>query len=104
MAEVIARGSWVEIHRIVLAAGARAPQVPSDTQQCPLELRVKGVLVDPARIGEQAEIVTAAGRRLYGTLVEVAPAYSHGFGRPIPELIGIGAEVRAILRERGRGR
>ncbi len=101
MPEQVAEGTWVEIHRIVLAAGERAPQVPDDTQRVSLEMRVKGFLVAPASVGEEAEIVTQAGRRLRGTLTEVNPAYSHSFGPPVPELSTIGGEVRAILRKRG---
>jgi hypothetical protein len=41
---------------------------------------------------------------LCGTLVEINPAYTHGFGPPVPELTGIGSEVRAILRQRGHCR
>ncbi|MEA3548606.1 MAG: 2-amino-4-oxopentanoate thiolase subunit OrtA [Thermodesulfobacteriota bacterium] len=104
MADLIKKNTWVEIHRVLLAAGERAPQVPEDTQEVPLEMRVKGFLVKPALLGEEAEIVTAAGRRLHGTLTEVNPAYTHGFGPPIPELTSIGEEVRAILRKRGRCR
>jgi hypothetical protein len=99
--ETIAAGTWVEIHQVVLAAGERAPQVPEDTQGVDLELRVKGFLQAPTSPGEQTEILTPAGRRLRGTLVAVNPAYTHGFGAPIPELCGIGAEVRALLREPG---
>jgi len=102
MAEKVDKGTWVEIHSAVLAAGERAPQVPADTQAVSLEMRVKGFLAAPAAAGEQATIVTPAGRPLSGTLVEVNPAYSHGFGTPIPELSIIGAEVRALLRARGR--
>jgi hypothetical protein len=91
----------VEIHRIVLAPGERAPQVPEDTRQVPLEMRVKGFLLAPAAIGEDAEIETPAGRRLRGILVADNPAYTHGFGSPIPELSTIGSAVRRILRERG---
>jgi hypothetical protein len=101
MAELITKGTWVEIQRIVLPAGERAPQVPEDTQGVDLVMRVKGFLVEPATVGSQVEIVTPAGRRLHGTLTEVNPAYSHGFGTPIPELSTIGREVRAMLRERG---
>ena len=101
MADLIAKNTWVEIHRVLLAAGERAPQVPEDTQNVPLEMRVKGFLVKPALLGEEAEIVTAAGRRLQGTLTVVNPAYTHGFGPPIPELTSIGEEVRDILRKRG---
>jgi hypothetical protein len=99
MAERVAAGTWVEIHRIVLRPGERAPRIPEDTKAVPLEMRVKGFLAEPAALGEEAEIVTPAGRRLRGTLVEVNPAYTQGFGPPIPELSSIGQEVRAMLRE-----
>ncbi len=102
MADVVAIDTWVEIRRIELAPDQRAPQVPADTRRVPLELRAKGFLAAPARLGEQAEIVTAAGRRLCGVLSEVNPAYTHGFGPPIPELSTIGAQVRSMLREQGR--
>jgi hypothetical protein len=101
MAERVMQGAWVEIHNCVLQTGERAPQAPEDTQRVPLEMRVKGFLVAPAVQGEAAEIMTAAGRRLRGTLTEVNPAYTHGFGAPLPELSTIGGEVRAMLRERG---
>jgi hypothetical protein len=101
MAERVMQGAWVEIHSCVLQTGERAPQAPEDTQRVPLEMRVKGFLVAPAVQGEAAEIMTAAGRRLRGTLTEVNPAYTHGFGAPLPELSTIGGEVRAMLRERG---
>jgi hypothetical protein len=100
VAELIAKGTWVEIHRIVLAAGERAPQLPADTQAVPLEMRVKGFLVAAAALGEQAEIVTRVGRHLRGALTEVNPAYTHSFGPPIAELSAIGEEVRAMLREK----
>jgi hypothetical protein len=104
MAETVAKGTWVEIHCVVLPTGERAPQVPEDTQRVPLEMRVKGFLAAPAALGEDAEIITPAGRRLAGRLVEVNPAYTHGFGAPIAELAPIGEEVRAVLRAKGRVR
>ena len=101
MAKLISKGTWVEIYNIVLPAGERASHVPEDTQQVPLEMRVKGFLVEPASLDEEVEIITTVGRHLRGTLVEVNPAYTHQFGAPIAELSTIGVEVRAILRERG---
>jgi hypothetical protein len=101
MPEQVAQGTWVEIHRLVLPAGERAPHVPDDTQRVPLEMRVKGFLVERATLGEEAEIETPVGRRIRGTLVEVNPAYTHGFGAPIAELSSIGNEVRTILRKQG---
>jgi hypothetical protein len=104
MAEPVAKGTWVEIHRVVLPPGERAPQVPEETRRVPLEMRVKGFLVAPVALGEEAEIVTPTGRRLHGTLAEANPAYAHGFGSPIPELSAIGEEVRSLLQQRGRAR
>ena len=100
MAERVATGTWVELRRIVLQAGERAPQVPEETQRVPLEMKVKGRLTRDASVGEEAEVITAAGRRLRGTLERVAPAYTHGFGPPVPELLGVGEELRALLRGR----
>ncbi len=100
MGERVVKGTWVELHGIVLAPGERAPQVPEETQCVPLEWKVKGFLVRDAELGEEAEVVTPAGRRLRGTLAQVNPAYVHGFGPPVPELLAVGGELRALLRER----
>ena len=104
MTALIEKGSWVEIHDVVLEAGERAPQVPQDTQRVPLQMRVKGFLSAPAAIGEQADIETLSGRQLRVKLVQVNPAYTHSFGAPIPELTTIGREVRALLHDKGRAR
>jgi hypothetical protein len=97
MAERVAAGTWVEIQCVVLAPGERAPQVPEDTQRVPLEMRAKGFLVTEAALGEEAEIETAAGRRLRGILREANPAYTHGFGPPVPELLAVAGQARALL-------
>lgn len=97
MSDEIAKGTWVEIHSIVLPPGQRAPQVPEETRQVPLEMRVKGFLTAAASLGQTAEIETAAGRRVKGTLSAANPSYDHGFGPPIPELSAVGGEVRKIL-------
>jgi hypothetical protein len=94
--------TWVEVHRLVLAPGERAPQVPAETQRVPLEMRVKGFLTHAARLGDEVEILTSAGRTLTGTLTAINPAYTHLYGAPIPELLPIGGEVRAILSTRGK--
>ena len=98
MPETLARCTWVEIHAVVLPAGERAPQVPEDTARVPLEMRAKGFLAKAAAIGTEAEVLTATGRRLQGTVTAANPPYDHGFGAPLPELLAIGGEVRAILR------
>jgi hypothetical protein len=104
MTALIEKGSWVEIHDVVLEASERAPQLPKDTQEVPLEMRVKGFLLTPAATGGAAEIETLSGRHLSGTLVKVNPAYTHSFGAPLAELALIGGEVRALLRAKGRAR
>jgi hypothetical protein len=101
MATPIEQGAWVEIHAIILQPGERAPQVPDDTREQPLEMRARGFLNRPVALGQPAEITTVTGRRLRGTLVEAKPAYDHGFGPPIPELLAIGGEVRDLLRQAG---
>jgi hypothetical protein len=101
MAERVAAGTWVEIERVVLVPEARAPHVPEDTRRVPLEMRAKGLLLAEAVPGEEVEIETAAGRRLRGTLREASPAYTHGFGPPVPELLAAGREARALLAARG---
>jgi hypothetical protein len=94
------KNTWVEIGGIVLENAERSPKLPDDTQQVPLEMRVKGFLLQEAEIGGEAEIVTLSGRTVSGTLTEINPAYTHMFGRPVPELSPIAGEIRAILRER----
>ena len=98
------RGTWVELHRVVVPAGERAPQVPEATQQVPLELRVTGFLARDATVGEDVEVVTAAGRRVRGRLDRVLPRHDHGFGPPVPELLHVGPELRALLQGEGRRR
>lgn len=100
MAERLPTGTWVELHRFVLAPGERAPQVPPETQAVPLELAVKGRLVAEAAVGDEAEIETPAGRRMRGILRAALPAYTHGFGPPEPALLAVGHELRARLRAR----
>ncbi len=55
-------GSWVQIHKIVLQKEERAPQVPDDTKKVPLEMWVKGFLVDYGNIGDWVHIKTVTGR------------------------------------------
>lgn len=97
MDEVVAAGTWVELHAVVLAAGERAPQVPAETQRVPLERLVRGWLVEPVALGETATIRTPAGRRLQGRLVAVEPGHHHSFGPPVPALGAIGGELRRLL-------
>ena len=96
----IAAGTLVEIGRVVLEPGERAPNVPPETQRVPLEMRARGTLVEPAPVGREATVVTAAGRRLSGRLVAAVAAPPHSFGPPVPELAPVGQELRAVLAGR----
>jgi len=91
-------GDWVQIASTVLRPGERAPQVPPDTQAVPLEMKLKGFAMTKASLGEEIMVRTVTGRIAKGTLVGINPGYPHGFGRPAPELLAIGTELRRILR------
>ncbi len=97
----VAPGHWVEIQCIALKAGERAPQVPVDTREVPLEMRVRGFLDEAACIGAKEQITTVTGRRVRGVLLEVNPAYQHSFGPPLDELLAIRTELRELLSGQG---
>ncbi len=94
---VAKKGQWVQIHNTVLSPDERAPQVPDDTKKVPLEMWVKGNLTADAQMGEVCEVVTMTGRKVSGTLVDIEPAYTHDFGRYVPELATIRDQVKGIL-------
>lgn len=94
---VAKKGDWVRIYNIVLTPEERAPQVPDDTKQVPLEQWTKGYLLSDAEIGDEVEVETLVGRKAAGKLVEVNPTYTHSFGNFVPELLCIGKQLREIL-------
>ncbi|QSX06061.1 2-amino-4-ketopentanoate thiolase [Sedimentibacter sp. zth1] len=94
---MVKKGEWVLIHNIVLTSEERAPQVPEDTKKVPLELWVKGYLLDDAEIGDNVTVLTRTKRVVKGKLLEVNPYYKHNFGKFVPELLKIGDQVREIV-------
>ncbi len=92
---MVKKGTWVQLHSVILSPGERAPQVPQDTAQVPLEQWVKGWLMEDADIGQEAKAQTRTGRVVTGTLVKENPAFDHGFGAFVPELQ---AAQESILR------
>jgi hypothetical protein len=90
-------GDWAEVELVLLEAGRRSPSVSADTACLPLEARVRGFLAHDAEVGDRAAVTTVLGRRVEGTLAEVLPPSRHTFGRPVPELLPIGQELRAKL-------
>jgi len=100
MQEKAVKGDWVKIYKIVLNPNERAPQIPSDTSQVPLELRLNGFLnMESAKIGDEVEILTPSERKETGKLVEINPFYTHSFGKIIPELNDIGYEARKMIEK-----
>ena len=94
------RGDWVRIHKIVLNVGERAPNIPEDTQNVPLELWDKGFLInEQAKLGDIVEVETYIGRRIEGTLIEVNPYWGHDYGKAVPEILYIGRQARQLLEE-----
>lgn len=92
------KGDWVKVHNIVLTPSMRAPQVPEDTKKVPLEMWVKGFLLDDrANIGDKVMIETYIERKVEGTLVAISPSYNHGFGNDVAELKFIGRQLRDLL-------
>jgi hypothetical protein len=88
----IRKGAWVEVERVVLAPGDRAPTIPDDTRQTPFVLRVNGFLQADAHLGDNVQVVTLAGRTLSGKLARERPSYTHSFGDTVPELLPIGTQ------------
>lgn len=93
----VKKGDWVKIHRVVLTSEQRAPQVPDDTKEVPLEMWVKGFAESESKLGEDVTVKTITGRYETGKVVEINPTYSHSFGNFVPELLKIGMDLREIL-------
>lgn len=92
-----AAGDWVEVERVLLEPADRSDKLPADTAAQPLLMWVKGFARSAAVIGEELAVETMTGREVTGRLSEVNPGYTHTFGRPIPGLVHVGADLRARL-------
>lgn len=94
------KGDWVRIHKIVMHAGERAPQVPEDTAKVSFEMWQKGFLInETAESGSIVDIQTVIGRKVSGTLIELEPYYTHSFGKCVPEILTIDQQLRKIMKE-----
>ncbi|ERJ11613.1 hypothetical protein HLPCO_002314 [Haloplasma contractile SSD-17B] len=94
---MVKKGSWVQIHKIVLDKGERAPSVPEDTLEVPLEMWVKGFLEEDSEIGEQVKIKTLVGRIEDGILIKASPTFKHNYGDFVPEILEIGQIINSFL-------
>ncbi len=86
---MVEKGTWVQIHKIILQPNERAPQVPEDTKKVPLEMWVKGFLQEYGNIGDVVRVKTMTGRIEEGELVQVHPSFKHDFGQFVPEILEI---------------
>lgn len=94
----IGKETWVEIHDIVLKPEERTGNLPEETRKVPLEMRLKGFLLEEGELGDRVKIRTVTGRIVEGTLLKENPVYEHGYGETfIPELLTIGQNLRAML-------
>ena len=91
---MVKKGTWVEIKSTILEVGQRASTVPEDTAKTPLNMWVKGYLVNDAKLGELTTITTATGRIESGILEAVEPVTRLDFGQHIPEIAQISKQVR----------
>ncbi len=98
------KGDLVQIQKVVLAPEQRPADLPPSSREVPYQCWIKGFLLDEqAELGQEVSVETFIGRRLRGVLYAVRPLYDHGFGRPRPELLGIGPRARRLLAGRGEG-
>ena len=92
------KDDWVRIRSIVLEADKRTAKLPDDTRKCDLLQWTKGFLQeDNAEIGDEVTVITAVGRTMNGTLVEVHPYYKHDFGEFVPEIIEMERQLKEII-------
>lgn len=88
-------GDWAEVEYVLLDPAERAAGLPDDTAAQPLRAWVKGFALGPGMIGDEVAVETMSGRTVRGHLSAVSPGYTHTFGTPPPEIVGIGRELRA---------
>ena len=97
--QTAAKGDLVQIHKVVLKPEQRPETLPESTKAVPYEAWIKGFLLNAkAKVGDTVRIETFAGRELSGTLEVVNPKYEHNFGKPRPELLRIGMEVKKQIK------
>jgi 2-amino-4-ketopentanoate thiolase alpha subunit len=88
-------GEWVEVERVLLEPADRSANLPPETAEKPMLVWVAGFAGAEADLGEQLTVETVTGRFVTGRLSAVNPGYFHTFGNPVPELIGVGRDLKA---------
>lgn len=93
-------GTRVTVRQHLLEPHERAPSLPADTAALPYEALVRGILLEPAKVGSRATIRTAAGRVVAGWLETEEPADTHTFGRPPAALVAADEAISGFLGRR----
>ncbi len=83
---LVDKGKYVRVRKHILSPDQRADNVPEDTKKVPLKMWIKGRLTAEAELFEEAEVITATGRRVKGMLKEVEPKHKHSFGEYVEEI------------------
>ena len=83
---MIKKGSYVTIKKVVLNKNERAFNLPIDTKEVDLIMKIKGITLHDAKLNETVEIITTTKRIVKGELVEINPRYVHSFGSHIEEI------------------
>jgi hypothetical protein len=86
------------VRQRLLEPHERAASLPEDTAALPYEALVRGILLEPTKVGSSATIRTAAGRVVAGQLEIVEPADTHTFGRPPAALVAVDEAISGLLR------
>ena len=97
----VVAGEWVEVQRLILKAGSRAPNIPDDTAHVDFGARIRGFLQSDTPMGAEATVRTLAGRLVSGRLSDVNPRNPADFGNPVPELLRLGEAAREALDRAG---
>jgi hypothetical protein len=95
--EKINKGTWVEVHRVLLHPEERMNRLPEDSKSVPYEMRARGFLLEEALLNEEVNIKTLSGRVISGRLIQIEPCYEHSYGPPVYELMNIGEEEKRLL-------
>jgi len=90
-------GDWVEVESVLLEPADRSKNLPEDTAAQPLRMWIKGYAQSAVEMGAEVSVQTVTGRTVTGTLSDINPGYFHTFGRPIPELVHVGPDLRERL-------
>ena len=88
---------WVEVEAILLETADRSKNLPADTAAQPLRMWIKGFAQAEANVGQEVTVRTVTGRAVTGVLSAVNPGYFHTFGKPTPELVHVGRDLRERL-------